>query len=219
MMPPFTQPLPMPLLPPVNGLIMDPVAHRYRDETGWFPFSVTNVISDLTPEARKRIMETKHIWEPRGNTVHACLEQHLLGEAEASPGDYAEWVKPLLSSWLFSNCEVLAVEYKLSDPIKRVAGCFDFLIKTERGTTVLGDLKTVSSAPAAKSRKPAMAQLGAYCSMLATHHPFLYVDRCVTVVAGPGCCEVKSSDVDACVAEWVAAWERHQVEQDLLYGF
>lgn len=209
----------MPLLEPVNGLIMDPVAHRYRDETGWFPFSVTGVISDLTPEAKKRIMETKHIWEPRGNAVHACLEQHLLGEAKASPGDYTEWVNPLLSSWLFRNCEVLAVEYKLSDPIKRVAGCFDFLIKTEKGTTVLGDLKTVSSAPAAKSRKPAMAQLGAYCSMLNLHHRHLFIDKCVTVVAGPGVCEVKASEPDKCVALWEDAWLRHQTEQDLLYGF
>jgi hypothetical protein len=145
------------------------------------------------------------------------LERYLLEEDKSDPGDYSEWVEPLLSCWLFRNCKVLAVEYRLSDPIRRVAGCFDFMIETERGTTVLGDLKTVGSALAAKRRKPATAQLGAYRSMLAAHHPLLSVDRCVTVVAGPGCCVVKSSDVNDCIAAWDKAWERFSAEHELMH--
>jgi len=212
----------MPLLPPIEGLHFDPTAHRYSFAGDWLPHSVTQIVSDLTPEAKARIDATKdgpNGWAIRGNTVHGCLEAFLLGEAELNPGDFGDWVRPLLAHWLWKDCEVLAVEYRLVDPVKRVAGSFDALIRTAKGSTCLLDLKTVASAPAAKSRKPAEAQLGAYRSMLATHHPYLHVDKCLTVVAGPGCVELRTSDPDACCEAWVNAWERFSDEQDLLYGF
>ena len=213
------QPLPMPLLPPIPDLEFHPDAHRYRYKGDWLLYSVTQVVSDLDDKARKRIEETKHIWEPRGNAVHEFLESFLIGEALTNPGDYTDWTNALLGCWIWEGCEVLAAEYRLVDPIKRVAGSFDGLIKTAKGTTCLFDLKTVSSAPAAKSRKPAEAQLGAYRSMLATHHPYLQIDKCLTIVVGPGACEIKTSDPDACVAQWVDAWDRHVADQELLYAF
>lgn len=209
---------PMPLLPPIEGLHFDEAAHRYAWQGQWLPWSSTGIVSDLTPHARKRIDETKHVWEPRGLAVHACLEHHLLGEAALDPGDYREWVEPLLDCWLFQGCEPLGVEYRLVDPRKRVAGSCDFILRTAKGTIVLGDLKTVSSEPAAHSRKTADAQLGSYISMMALHHPYLVINRCVTVVSGPGVTLVKPSEPDACVAAWEEAWVRHQVAQDLL-GF
>lgn len=207
----------MTLLPPIEGLYFDEAAHRYAWRGDWLPWSSTSIVSDLSPYARKRIDETKHIWEPRGNTVHACLEHYLLGEAELDPGDYREWVDPLLDCWLFKDCEPLGVEYRLVDPRRRCAGSCDFILRTAKGTVVLGDLKTVGTTPAAHSRKTADAQLGSYCSMLALHHPLL-IERCVTVVAGPGVALVKPSEPDACVDAWEEAWGRHEAAQELL-GF
>jgi hypothetical protein len=209
----------MSLLAPVPDLHFDAEAHRYKYKDTWLPTSVTQVVSDLNDVARKRIEETKHIWAPRGNTVHACLEAHLLGEAACDFGEYGDWVKPLLSNWLWDDAEILAVEYRLVEPRKLVAGSFDFLLRTAKGSIVLGDLKTVGSAPAAKSRKTADAQLGAYAMMLEYHHPHLIIDKCVTVIAGPGVCEVKSSDPDFCSLAWLNAWDKYQVQQELLYGF
>lgn len=211
----------MPLLQPLERLTFHEAAHRYAWDGEWLPWSVTQIVSDLTPEAKAQIDATKDGpdgWAIRGTTVHSCLEAFLLGEAELNPGDFGDWTQPLLDHWLWKDCEVLAVEYRLVDPIKRVAGSFDALIKTAQGTTCLLDLKTVKTAPAAKSRKPALSQLGAYVSMLAVHHPYLTIDRCATVISGPGTTVVKTSEVDACVAAWEDAWGRHQAEQDML-GF
>jgi hypothetical protein len=113
---------------------------------------------------------------------------------------------------------VLAVEYALCDPVKRVGGCVDFLVRTDQGQTILGDLKTVSSAAALKSRKPATAQLGAYASMLAHWSPTITIDRCATLVAAPGECELKVQETACCIAAWQEAWERHQAAE-LLRGF
>jgi hypothetical protein len=35
----------------------------------------------------------------------------------------------------------------------------------------------------------------------------LPVDECVTVVSGPGECKVLSQDPDACLGQWVDAWD------------
>lgn len=209
----------MPLLAPIADLQFDAEAHRYKYKDTWLATSVTQVVSDLDEVARRRIEQTKHVWAPRGNTVHACLEAHLLGDVSYDFGDYGEWVKPLLNNWLWQDAEILAVEYRLVEPLKLVAGSFDFLLRTAKGSIVLGDLKTVGSAPAAKSRKTADAQLGAYATMLNYHHPHLLIDKCVTVVAGPGVCEVKTSDPDFCAIAWLNAWDKYQVQQELMYGF
>jgi len=212
----------MPLLQPLERLRFDPAAHRYAWDDVWLPYSTTQVVSDLTPQAKAQIERTKdgpNGWAIRGSTIHGWLESNLLGEAEASHGDFTDWIEALRDCWLWEDCEPLAVEYRLCDPRKRVAGSFDFLLRTAKGTVVLGDLKSVSSAPAAKSRKTADSQLGSYVHMLALHHPTITVERCVTVVSGPGVCEVKASQPDACVEAWLDAWERFQVEQELQWGF
>jgi hypothetical protein len=205
------------MLEPIEGLDFYPQWHRYRYQGQWMTRSVTGVLAEeLSPYARRKIEETKHGpdgWEIRGKTIHAALEQHLLGEAAANPGDFGDWIDPLLSCWLFQGSETLAVEYTLCDVRKQVAGCFDFLVRTAKGSLVLGDLKTVKNAPAARSRKPAEAQLGAYAAMLIDHHPHLTIDKCVTVVAGPGVCEVKPSDPSECIAKWLDAWDAYQLLQ------
>jgi hypothetical protein len=218
------------LLPPIEGLVFDDQAHRYCFRGDWLPFSVTGVISDLSEAARKQIERTKDGpdgWDLRGNTVHGILEQHLRGIAAFHAGRlqsviyddrWSQWAEPLLDHWLFRDCSVLAVEYALCDPFKRVGGCVDFLVRTGQGQTILGDLKTVSSAAALKSRKPATAQLGAYASMLCWWWPTITIDRCATLVAAPGECELKVQEPACCIAAWQEAWERHHAAE-LLRGF
>ena len=212
------------LLPPVDGLIFDDGAHRYRFRGDWLPFSVTGIVSNLSDKAREQIERTREGpdgWEVRGTSIHAILEQHLLGLANDGltgvmfEERWTKWAEPLLDHWLFRDCTVIAVEYRLCDPIKRVGGSFDFLVRTAQGNTVLGDLKTVSSAAALKSRKPAGAQLGAYCSMLCHWWPTLTIHKCVTLVSAPGECEVKTQAAADCMAEWQEAWERHQMAEQL----
>lgn len=201
------------MLDPIPGLVFDPDLHRYALNGQWLCTSVTKVVSDLTPHARAHIEATRHEWEPRGNTCHAALEAALLGHDGADHGDYAEIIQPLLDHAIWQGCTVLAVEYRLCDERKSLGGSFDFLIRTGKGKVVLGDLKTVGKAPAIDSRKPATAQLGAYLALLIDHHPFLTVDSCCTVVAGPGRTRLIPQDPNLCLGAWVDAWDAYQLAQ------
>jgi len=221
---PLKLPPPGQLLPPIDGLWMDDEAHRYCFHGDWFPFSVTGIVSELSPYARQQIERTKDGpdgWALRGTSVHKILERHLLDIAAGRPQEplsddrWREWADPLMGHWLFKDCTVLAVEYQVVDQHKRVAGSFDFLVRTKQGSVVLGDLKTVSSAAGLKNRKPATEQLGAYCSMMASLWPAILVDRCVTLVAAPGECELKVQDAEQCVMAWQEAWERHQAKEQV----
>jgi hypothetical protein len=207
------------MLDPIDGLEFHEEIHRYRYQGQWMAHSVTAVVGgELDATARERIEATRHVWGPRGTAVHGCLEAHLLGQP-VEPGEYDAWVEPMLDSWLFRDCEVVAVEYRLVDPRRSLAGSFDFLLRTASGSLVLGDLKTVGSANAVASRKPASEQLGGYLLMLADHHPWLTVDKCVTAVSGPGTFDLKVSEPQACADAWLEAWDRHQAEWQLRYGF
>jgi hypothetical protein len=203
------------MLPPIPGLefFPDPL-HRYRLNGNWLARSVTGVVGhDMPAKTRERIDATKDTWLPRGLAVHAALEAHLLGEEQPDPGDYADWITPMLAHPLWDGAEVLAVEYRLCDERKSLAGSFDFLLRTARGSLVLGDLKTVGSAPAAKSRKPAKEQLGAYLAMAIDHHPQLTIDKCVTFVAGPGAVNLIANEPDECLGAWVDCWDAYQLLQ------
>jgi len=215
------------LLAPIEGLVANEEAHRYCFRGDWLPFSVTGVISDLSEATRKQIARTKDGpdgWELRGKTVHGILEQHLRGIASGGvqgviyDDRWSQWAEPLLDHWLFRDCTVLAIEMALCDPGKRVGGSFDFLVRTAQGQTILGDLKTVSSAAALKARKPATSQLGAYASMLFHWWPTMTIDRCATLVSAPGECELKVQEPACCIAAWQEAWERHQTAE-LARGF
>ena len=54
-------------------------------------YSTTQVCSDLNEEAKKNIERLRHIWQPRGETVHYCLEQKMLGADDIDMGEYEEW--------------------------------------------------------------------------------------------------------------------------------
>ncbi len=183
--------------------------------------SVTGVIDDLTPEARHFIQSTKDGpdgWAVRGDTVHNALETHLLGLAgETKNGlvydeKWAPWIEPLLDHWLWEDCIVEAVELRLCDPKKSLAGSLDFVISDKDGAVVLGDLKTVKTIKAAESRKTADKQLGGYLQMLLDSHG-LFVDKCVTMVAAPNRTVIKMSKPDDCLAAWLDSWLKFDLGQ------
>lgn len=120
--------------------------HKYIwDPTGdVMAYSVTQICGfDITDRKRDNIEATKHIWEPRGHTVHHCLEQYLLGEAQPDPGDYADWVEPLINHPFFTDFEPIAVEYRMCDLRRNIGGSLDAL-GFYKGKTLLVDLKTQS---------------------------------------------------------------------------
>jgi len=178
-------------------------AHRYCWEpTGvWLAYSVTRITGGTkSPEAMKRINETKHIWEPRGKHVHAQQENFLLGR-DIDLGDYAEWIEPLLAFPLWKKLRPLGVEHRLADPERSIGGSLDALCEHEDGRIFLIDLKTQSS----KNSTPYSTdlQMGAYASMLSMHYP-LAVDRCLTIWAKPGGVSVTPADPAVCIPAWEA---------------
>ena len=209
------------MLPKLEGLSFDEEAHRYMWEGKWLPLSPTQILSiDLDDEAKQRIAETKdgpNGWCVRGNTLHGCLENFLLGAADLNPGDFADWWDPLKACWLWEDATILGVELRMTDK-KRMGGSCDFLIKKD-GQIILGDLKSVSSEKALKSRKPATAQLGFYLYMLQKCWPHVMVDKCVTVVAGPGKTKVITDDPTDCWLAWEDAMSRYQAHLDINVGF
>ncbi len=78
--------------------------------------------------------------------------------------------------------------------------------------TILGDLKTVSSAKAVSSRKPATGQCGAYVKMLMQHYPQIVVSQCVTVVSGPNKVKVIKQEPENCINAWEEAYGLHQAK-------
>ena len=202
------------MLDPIPGLVFHPGPHRYTLHGQWLARSVTRVVGhDMPAKTREHIDATRGVWEPRGNACHAALESFLLNEpAEPSEG-YAAWIDSLLAHSLWKGAEVLAVEYRICDQRKSLGGSFDFLLRTAKGSVVLGDLKTVETPMAAKSRKPATAQLGAYAAMLIDHHPFLTIDKCCTVVAGPGVTRLIAEDPSDCISAWLDCWDAYQLTQ------
>lgn len=194
------------MLTPIEGLEFHEKLHKYRYNGRWLPFSVSRVVNQASTEQQKRFEDTKHIWAPRGNAVHAYCEAMLKSESPPKT-DYDEWTAALEDCWLLRDSEVLAVEYRLCDKKKGVGGSFDFLVRSENGKIALGDLKTVGNETAVDKRKPATAQLGGYLAMLNDHHPSIYVDWCYTVVVGPGRCRLIQSEPDKCIGAWLDAWE------------
>jgi len=199
------------VLEPISDLEFFPSLHRYRYKGRWLPFSVSKVTNRVNPDQRRHFEQTKHIWAPRGNSVHEYCEK-LLKREELPLTDYQEWTKELDDCWLFRDSEPLAVEYRLCDSRKGIGGSFDFLLKTPNGKVVLGDLKTVGSENAVNTRKPAIAQLGGYLSMLIDHRPMITVDWCYTVVVGPGKIKLLQNEPDECLGTWVDAWDAFKVE-------
>jgi len=200
------------LLKPIPDLEFHPSLHRYRFRGRWLPFSVSKVTNRTTPQQEAQFERTKHIWAPRGNSVHSFCESMLLGQ-ELPETDYTEWTDAVKDCWLLRDSDPLAVEYRLCDARKGIGGSFDFLLRTPNNKVILGDLKTVGNESAVDRRKPAKAQLGGYLAMLIDHHPGLTVDGCYTVVVGPGQCKVLQNEPTECLMAWVDAWDTFKLTE------
>ena len=79
--------------------------HKYYCEKSskWLKYSNTQVCNEIDEKAKENIEHTRHIWQPRGETVHYCLEQKMLGADDIDMGDYEEWAIPLFELELFTH--------------------------------------------------------------------------------------------------------------------
>ena len=204
----------MTLLNSDSRLHFDEGKHRYAFSGKWLQHSVTQAISDLTQEAKAQIEATKHGpdgWEARGNAVHKAGEEFLLFKAgvrkEGLVYDerWEPWVSALVEHWLWEDCIVEAVELRLCDPRKSLGGSLDFIVSDKNGDVILGDIKSVRTLKAVDARKPATAQLGAYAAMVNDSHK-LWIDKCCTLVIGPGRARLITEKPDDCLAAWLDAW-------------
>ena len=79
--------------------------HKYFCEKSnkWLKYSTTQVCNELDEKAKEVIEHTRHIWQPRGETVHYCLEQKMLGADDIDMGEYENIVTPLLDHYLLMS--------------------------------------------------------------------------------------------------------------------
>ena len=198
--------------PPV---IFNPDDHSYVWEpTGQASrWSVSSVCNTKTPAEVAAIERYRHVWEPRGTHVHLCLENFLKGRS-VDPGDYNEFVEPLLALPFWNDFVLVAAEHRMMDLKRAVGGTLD-AIGYWQDQLVLLDLKT-GSAPRWYSTN---RQLGAYLCMFNQHHG-LMVQNCTTIWAFPG----KAFHGDwrkagngpwqnptQCAIEWFDAWDDFNV--------
>jgi len=223
---------------PINR---DEETHKYLNlETNqWLSYSTTEVCNELTEEAKENIEAYRYIWQPRGETVHECLQEKMLGSTEIDSKDYADIVEPLLDHWLFANFEPLAVELMMSIPDKSVGGQLDLLGYdidpiTSKKTLRLIDLKTKGNTKNGfyKREKEGMLwvqeidkywkepystdkQLGCYVEMLKLNYGIV-PDVCNTLWAYPGFSILgHSQPTERCEAAWQEAWTKFEAKQEL----
>jgi hypothetical protein len=124
----------------------DEERHQYVNiETGqWLSYSTTGVCNDLSEEDKENIEKYRFMWQPRGEKVHECLAERMLGNTvDIDAGEYWQWVQPLLTHELFTHFQPMAVEHMMSIPDKSVGGQLDLLgYDTKTKQIRLIDLKT-----------------------------------------------------------------------------
>ena len=150
-----------PWLRPIPGLRRTDPEHRYWLGEHLFAVSVTGVIGSTKSEwAMARIEATRHVWEPRGHTVHLALEALLHSRFHPLPqqrqqasqqlqhlrsGDYRDWIEPLLAHPHWRQVTAIASERPTCCLIRNLAGTYDTgYIQHASGLRVLADLKTLS---------------------------------------------------------------------------
>ena len=215
----------------------DEERHQYfNTETNqWLSYSTTGVCNELTEEAKENIEKYRFMWQPRGETVHECLQESMLGSGEIKAGEYWDWVEPLLSHELFTHFEPMAVELKMSLPDKSVGGQLDLLgYDTKTKQIRLIDLKTKGkySYDIKKRGKDGMIyikdldmywkepyltdkQLGCYVEMLKINYDIV-PDVCNTIWAYEGRCILNNDQpTERCRKAWQGAWEKFEAKQEL----
>jgi len=215
----------------------DEERHQYfnTDTNQWLSYSTTGVCNELTEEAKENIEKYRFMWQPRGETVHECLQESMLGSGEIKAGEYWDWVEPLLSHELFTHFEPMAVELMMSIPDKSVGGQLDLLgYDTKTKQIRLIDLKTKGkySYDIKKRGKDGMIyiedlkmywkepyltdkQLGCYVEMLKINYDIV-PDVCNTIWAYEGRCILNNDQpTERCREAWQGAWEKFEAKQEL----
>ena len=200
------------------GLTRDPATWTYRLSNGHqFPVSVTSLISAVTktPEQMEAIMTSRHIWEPRGNTIHKALEVMAHQRFNPNPppnlspaphGDYGAWIEPLLSDELWDSISVIGAEVMAYSMRRNVAGTADLVIRFPDGTYGIADLKTQSSERSTPyDTRP---QLGAGVEMIGDHYKLLF-SRCLTLWSRPGSLVIQTHTADECLQAWLDVCEEY----------
>jgi hypothetical protein len=224
------------LLKPLS-IVRDEETHKYLNtETDeWLAYSTTGVCNELTEEAKENIEAYRYIWQPRGETVHECLQEKMLGSGNIDSKDYEDWVEPLLSHDLFTHFEPMAVELMMSIPDKSVGGQLDLLgYDTKTNQVRLIDLKTKGNSKydIKKRKKDGLIyledidmywkepyltdkQLGCYVEMLRLNYN-LVPDVCNTIWAYEGRCILNNEQpTERCEAAWQEAWTKFEAKQEL----
>ena len=199
--------------------------HKYFCEKSnkWLKYSTTQVCSDLDEEAKKNIERLRHIWQPRGEIVHYCLEQRMLGADETliDMDVYEEWVIPLFRLELFTHFIPMGVEYMMSNPDKDLGGQLDLIgYDTKAKKIRLIDLKTKGDTKYDFKKKTGWIepyrtdkQLGCYIEMLKLNCD-IEPDICNTIWAYKGKCMLNEDQpVQRCLDAWQEAWEKFEAKQ------
>ena len=216
----------------------DEKRHQYVNiETGqWMSYSTTEVCNDLSEEDKENIEKWRFQWQPRGEKVHECLQERMLGNTvDIDAGEYWEWVQPLLTHELFTHFQPMAVEHMMSIPDKLVGGQLDLLgYDTKTKQIRLIDLKTKGkySYDIKKRFKDGMIhledldmywkepystdkQLGCYVEMLKINYDIV-PDVCNTIWAYEGRCILNNDQpTERCLTAWQEAWEKFEAKQEL----
>ena len=209
--------------------------HKYFCEKSnkWLKYSTTQVCNELDEKAKENIEHTRHIWQPRGETVHYCLEQKMLGSLEIDMGEYENIVKPLFNHYLFKHFIPMGVEYMMSNPDKDIGGQLDLIgYDYETEQIRLLDLKTKGSTKSGFYKRERVGthyiqeidkywqepystdkQLGCYVEMLKLNCD-IEPDVCNTIWSYPEVCiVVPNQPVDRCKLAWQEAWEKFEAKQ------
>jgi hypothetical protein len=213
---PPTSPSPIWLQP--LGLTRDSQTWTYLSPSGQpFPVSVTQLIGAVnkTEKQIEAIMASKATWEPRGNTLHQTLEAFVNQRWNPNPppdlqapppGDYAEWIEPLIASPLWDRITVVGSEVMAYSTRRNVAGTADLVIQFPDGSFGIADLKTQSS----KTSQPydTKPQLGAGVEMIGDLY-HLPISRCLTLWSRPGSLTIQTHTADECLQAWFNACEEY----------
>lgn len=192
-----------------------------RDDTSWsyrrtdtnhtFPVSITQIIGavTLTDADRANIEAYRHTWEPRGNTVHHCLESWLKTGIRPSAddcGDYADWVYPLIDHQLWQHCTVIASELTVCDMRQNWAGTLDVIVEWHKGGHGILDLKTKSKHGSTK--QDVRPQLGAGTrAVIDTYR--LSPTRNLALWSYPGQMTPEGFEAQACMDAWADVFSEY----------
>lgn len=174
---------------------------------------MTGVISAVTktPQQIEQIMASRHIWEPRGNTVHQALEHfinHRWNPASTWKNppnptsdeyrDYTSYIRPMLEHPIWQSITPVGSEVMAYCLKRNVAGTADLIFRFPDGTYGIADLKTQGPTGKPYDIKP---QLGAGVHLAGDRYGLLF-SRCIGLWARPGGFRIETHDAQECLDSW-----------------